>query len=585
MRKQLLAIYLGLMVLTLLVTYVFVANNVTAQYIAHERQQLADAAVLFASQNNDILPQEGKDLAQTYADHMGVRVTFISNEGENFGEVLFDTEVDPSEMANHGDREEVAAAVKNGEGFAVRKSPTTRKSYLYYAKQEVFYGDDIIILRFAKSAETLNAIQGTLTKTYVFLCFGIIVVGMLLFFLLSRSVFSPLHDLTSRIKQMEDKSTISFLPNYEDPHVDQLADSFNRLMVLLNENVDRLRQNNKELQNVFENVTSGLIMLDQSGRIRVINQPALDLLDIREDDSIDNFIYGLVRHPDLLIFLQESMASLERQDFEIAWENERVYYIQLSPLPMEDKPEEIMGTLIVIEDMTEIRSVDNMRKDFVANVSHELRTPLTTIRGFVETLLHDDLTNPTIIRKFLGIIEMEADRLQTMIFQLLYLSHLDNKVQDHDFVTIQLDKFMERFLYPIQEKIEEKGIAVSYEIVPDHLSYQGSENLLHQVLSNLVENALDYSQGTRITIRFEERPKGIFLEVEDDGIGIAKKDQPRIYERFYRVEKSRAQSKGGTGLGLAIVKHLVGNVGGRITLHSDLGKGTQFRVLLPYSHD
>lgn len=585
MRKRMLAIYLVLTCITLILSHSFVHRMVTDLYLENERQQLDHAAVLFASQNKSLSLKELIPKAHAYARDLEIRITLVSTEEASLGQVILDTEADAEDMVNHALREEIREALAAGEGSAVRQSATTQTTYLYTSYADQVLADQEVVLRLAKPIHNLTFISAKLRQTYLFLGIVLILGGMLVFGLLTSSVLRPLHDLSRRIRNMENKSAVTLLPKYEDPQVDQLADSFNKLVVLLSENVDRLRQNNQELKNIFENVKSGLLMLDRKGYIRVINQPAKDLLQIREGDSQHHLIYGIVRHPDLLEHLHKVTEDLERQEFEISWDNEMIYQIQLSPLEKENDPEEIIGILMVVEDVTDLRNVDNMRKDFVANVSHELKTPLTTIRGFVETLLNDDLSNPEIIRKFLGIIDTEADRLQTMIFQLLYLSKLDSKIQENDVTTIPIASFMDQFLYTMADQMAAKDMVVAYELIPEGLTYRGSENLLHQILLNLVENALSYSQGTRIDIRFSQKPNGLLLEVADDGVGIAKKEQSRIFERFYRVEKSRAQSKGGTGLGLAIVKHLVGNVGGQIKLQSDLGQGTRFIILLPHSYD
>lgn len=583
MRRQILTIFFGIMALTLLLSHSFITRTVSDLYTQNERQQLDRAAVLFASQNKDLALDQMQSQADAYATHLGMRITIISAQEGKLGEVLLDTEVDPEKMVNHAQREEVSHALKKGEGFTIRESTTTKTTYLYASYRYQIFDGQMVVLRLAKPVETLNQIQSELTTSYAILTIGLLLAGMLLFSFLTNSVLRPLNDLSSRIKGMEKQSAITLLPSYKDPQVDQLADSFNELMVLLDENVNKLRQNNQELENIFENVTSGLITMDQNGRIRVMNQPAEELLGFDEMACKDQPIYNLVRQPGFTKHMREVTELLEVQEFEIQWDNDLIYQIQLSPILKENNPLEVKGILMVIEDRTQLRNTDNMRKDFVANVSHELKTPLTTIRGFVETLLHDDLNNPAVIRKFLSIIDAEADRLQTMILQLLYLSKLDSKLQEKDVIKVSLAEYMEGFLIPLEDRIAEKAMTVSYEIKPENLVYQGSETLLHQVLSNLLENALSYSQGTHIDIRFSEKPNGLFLEVVDDGIGIAKKEQARIYERFYRVEKSRAQSQGGTGLGLAIVKHLVNNVGGKIKLKSDVGAGAHFMILLPFS--
>lgn len=573
-------IYLVLMAFIAITSTFLVSRTISATYIENERQKLDEAAVLFASQTYGQGEDVVKAKAKEYGQLLKMRITIISEDDSNLGKVFLDTDVSAESMENHAYREEVNQALQTGKGMSVRESKTTNTAYLYTAYSDFSIGDRNFVLRFAEPLASLNMFTHKIIVVNIAVLTGLIAVGFFIFHMLSSSVLRPLNDLSERIEDMEDKHTVGFLPKYNEGQIDQLANSFNKLMVILNEHVDQLQQNNKELAAIFENVKSGIVMLDPQAHVLVCNQQALDLFGVAAERFIDRRFFSNIRKPELIEAIRETIVEVKKQTLEIEWDNDMLYQIQLSPL-MKENNVDIMGVLIVVENITDLRTVENMRKDFVANVSHELKTPLTTIRGFTETLLNDDLDDPKIIRKFLTIIDNEANRLQLMIFQLLYLSKLDSKITHEDIISIRLEDFVERIKYNFADRFAEKNINLRFSIKPSDLLYEGSENLLTQILTNLIDNALEYSQGTYILVLFEQKDNYLRIVVEDDGVGIDKKEQLRIFERFYRVEKSRAQTKGGTGLGLSIVKHLAVNSGGSVEVESDVNQGCQFIVLLP----
>lgn len=573
-------IYGLLMILTVVFSTILISKEVTSIYIDNERQKLEEIAVLFASQNNDKPIEDLESAVADFSDSLDTRITIISSEPDALGEVLLDSSRDAQTMDNHKNREEIREALAGNSGMSIRESSSTHDTYLYRTFSDFTVDGKSAILRLAKPLHSMNLFTKQIVLINLMVLGGLFLIGLLIFNSLSSSVLQPLNDLSGRMKQMEDENSVSFLPKYREKQVDQLADSFNKLMLLLNENVDKLQQNNQELAAIFENVNSGLIVMDSEATVLMCNRPAVELLETTQEKFMKNRFFQNVRHPDLIEAVRSATSTMTKRTFEITWGNDSQYQIQLSPLHKAHNGH-IIGILMVIENITDLRSMENMRKEFVANVSHELRTPLTTIRGFVETLLHDDLDNPEIIRKFLNIIDTEANRLQQMIFQLLYLSKLDSKVAKEDKSEIVINDFVERLNYTFEEEAKEKSMAIRFRISPADLTYLGSENLLMQITGNLISNALQYSQAEAVDVTFSEEGNALRLEVVDDGIGIAKKEQARIFERFYRVEKSRAQSKGGTGLGLSIVKHLAANTGGSIDLISDTNEGSRFIVILP----
>jgi len=343
----------------------------------------------------------------------------------------------------------------------------------------------------------------------------------------------------------------------------------------LQEKIALLERESRKDQAVLNSMIEGVIVLAADTRIISLNPTVEKIFGIEARDAIGKLFLEAVRNNDLNELVSD---VLEKRDFiskeiSTAWPLKKYFEINASPI-LEDK--EIRGCLLVIHDITEIRKLETMRRDFVANVSHELKTPLTSIKGFIETLLEGALDDKENNRHFLEIIRDHANRLDSLTQDLLTLSYAESKEAQLDLNAVELKELADKVLLGFKAQVKKKNISIRNEI-PEGQIVQADRDKIEQVLTNLIDNALKFNREKGwVRIYSEEMHKSIKVYVEDSGAGIPEKDLPRIFERFYRVDKARSRELGGTGLGLSIVKHIVELHGGSVGVESTEGLGSKF---------
>lgn len=357
----------------------------------------------------------------------------------------------------------------------------------------------------------------------------------------------------------------------------------------LNEMVDRLRNNIREISSernkikaILASLTDAVVAVDQVGRVMFVNPAAEEMLKKREDEVVRKYLLEVIRNHEMDSLAKDILDKGGTREAELRLfpTSSRVFKVHGAPITTEQG--RIVGAVLSIRDITELRRLEQMRTEFVANVSHELRTPLTSIRGFVETLLEGALEDEKISRRFLTIINSEAQRLQQLIEDLLTLSRLEHQKPEKVVKGASLKKTLSRVLEVVGPLAQDKGVELKVEVPPDLPLLKFPENFLEQVLLNLLDNGIKYTQkGGSVTVAARREGTKVRVEVRDTGIGIPEESLPRVFERFYRVDKARSRELGGTGLGLSIVKHMVESHGGTVGVHSRVGQGSVFYFILP----
>ena len=339
-------------------------------------------------------------------------------------------------------------------------------------------------------------------------------------------------------------------------------------------------------QTILRAMQDGLLVVDKNLRITLVNQAfrklfglpeislATPLLDVVRDATVDRLIEETLRTGKAMqseLNLADSKTNSERD-------------VEISAVPIKDDADLTTGAVILFHDITQLKQTDKVRRDFVANVSHELRTPLSILRGYIETLLDNPQTSHEELSRILQVMERHSKRLGLLVDDLLSLAQLESRDTDLQLSDVQLAELFESVLRDWGKKLAEKQLKVVVDLSPDARTIRADETRLQEVVYNLLDNAVKYSrENGEVRLRAAQRGPEIVLSVEDNGIGIGKNDLPRIFERFYRVDKARSRELGGTGLGLAIVKHIAQLHGGRVEAESELGRGTTIRVILPNS--
>lgn len=371
---------------------------------------------------------------------------------------------------------------------------------------------------------------------------------------------------------------------YED-HIDEtgmLSASINILARNLQELMKAKESQQDRLTTLIENMGSGLILIDSRGYINLINRPYREIFSADPSEYLYKLYYEVIEHEEISQMVEEIFMTEQkvRKQVVLPLEIERRHF-EVYGVPIIGTNNVWKGILLVFHDITELKKLEQMRKDFVANVSHELKTPITSIKGFSETLLDGAMHDKGTLEAFLDIILKESDRLQVLIQELLDLSKIEQQGFKLTIGKVDLLQGITDVLEILRGKAEEKDITLELGQISENMVIEGDPDRIKQVLINLVSNAITYSpnHGT-ITISLFDKKEMVSIVVKDSGIGIEKSEIPRIFERFYRVDKARSRNSGGTGLGLAIVKHIIEAHKGNIEVTSVVGKGTTFTVRL-----
>lgn len=551
-------------IITLVViTVIFALVIVTSCFIGLVNiSTIKDAKETLAIYNECVVREDYKDskLLSLYKfkDNL-VRFTVINKEGE----VIFDNEI--TKLDNHNNRQEIIDAFKNGSGSSVRYSESLSTSMVYVATKI----DDNTVIRSSVPVNSIRVFTSGTLKYYIAIILLVFVLSLFLAVKLVKIIVYPINELQKVTSKIEngDLNKRAIIYNYDE--IGFLAQTFNNIADQLEIRIiDSLDKKNK-LEAILESMESGVIAIDNNENIILINSYSQKLFDLKED-NIGKKISDCIIDYDLINFIRE-IPEIGTKEIKLFHPIERELRVKKSPII--NYLNNSIGIVITVQDITDIKRLENMRSEFVANVSHELKTPLTSIKGFSETLRYVDDSETK--NKFLDIIDKESERLTNLINDILILSNIENihKMESEYF---NPGDVIENVLDMVKSQAYKKSIIIKYN---DCFNSEilGSKDKFHQLAVNLIENAIKYSNENgvvKIDLTLEEQY--FVFKVKDNGIGIPKNDIPRIFERFYIVDKSR--STRGTGLGLAIVKHIVKLFNGEISVKSKVGIGSTFTV-------
>ncbi|MDS1030306.1 ATP-binding protein [Bacillota bacterium LX-D] len=522
-------------------------------------------------------PQELNKLVLELGQKTGARVTIISPQGR----VLADSAADYRKMENHLHRPEVQTALQKGLGVETRYSFTQKENLLYIAK--TFQGHNQLkgIIRLAIPLSKAYRVPAAMNRILSFSIFFATLTALVLSFIFARWLSIPLKEITLAAKRMA-TGDFNFKINYRsDDEIGQLALNINDMAASLQEKVAELSFEKNRMETVVNYIVSGVILLNREGEILLINPKAAEIFGVEARKVLGRHNLSATHHYHLDEKAREALAAGEvlTTDLQTILPEEKSFLAYFVPLPRERNKQEV---LIVLHDITSLRQLEQMRVEFVANASHELRSPLTAIKGFAETLLDGALEDADLRQRFVQIINREAERLDRLVKDLLDLARIESKKIKMDIHPFELKSLVDQVQTEFSKQLREKGIFFKENLPADLPKVYGDRDWLHQVLINLIDNSIKYtSKDGVIEVKAMLKDNELMIEVKDSGQGIPKKDLPRIFERFYRVDKARSRELGGTGLGLSIVKHIIESHGGKIGVSSELGRGTTIHFTLP----
>jgi len=511
----------------------------------------------------------------------GARVTLIATDGRVVGESERSAE-DLGSLENHRDRPEVRAALQGRGGRDLRHSATLRAPLLYVALPVRDAGRVIGVLRLALPLSAVTTSYAALHE--VMLAGGAValVVALGIGVFVAGRVTRPVVDMQSIARQMSQGNFRVRAPTRSTDEIGTLGRSLNVMATRLREKIEDLEQEQAKVTAILDGMVEGVIAVDGHEHIVLMNERARAIFGLGPARGERKPFLEVIRNADLHEVFRASRGAapgaVERREISLTAPAGRVLQVHGVPLSLAGGE---TGVVIVLHDVTELRRLEHVRTEFVANVSHELRTPLTAIHGYVETLLGGALEEPEHARKFLEIVHRQTERLGRLINDLTDLSNIELGKVSLRLTPTSLDEVLDSVMAVMLPRARAGGLAVSVKTPPELPLVIADHDRLAQILINLVDNAVKYTaSGGTVTIRAAAAAGMVEVSVEDTGMGIPASDLPRLTERFYRVDKARSRDLGGTGLGLAIVKHLVLAHGGELGIASEPGRGTTVRFAL-----
>ena len=580
--KRLLVLYSIVFILVLLVTDWTLSHFLQKRDLLQLQSSLTRQSVIIRELAIPLL-NDNKRLQEQIkktALEANIRITVIDPQGTVLADSSESLDQLP-QMDNHRTRPEVAVALRKETGMSIRYSLTLKARMLYLAIPVLDHEKIMGVVRTAMPVTRVDEILASVRWPVMFTA----IIGILIV-LIAGILFS--HRLTKRICRITSVAERYAREDWSDKilmdgrdELKMLSDTMNQMAASLRSRIEDLESEKDKLSAILLNMNEGVIAVSRRKECIMANPAAEKIFGLTSAGNQGKSLIEMTRHPQIERIVDRAFQEKKNISDEIQISGKIKKILQVGVIVLGAHTRDI-GGILVFHDMTELRRLESVRKEFVANVSHELRTPLTSIKGFIETLLNGNLKDPAITEKFLKIVSEEADRLGRLVEEILMLGEIEQGAAPLKKETIDVSSMLPTILERFRTQIQEKKIEVENRISGKPLQLVGDKDKIHQVFVNLIDNAIKFNKlKGKIVLSADQKPEGVTITIEDTGIGIPEEDQRRIFERFFRVDKARSKELGGTGLGLAIVKHILEAHGGHAICQSTPGQGSRFSVFFP----
>ena len=585
---QLFPSYLLITIISLTAVAWYASSAIRDFYLDQTVLELEARARLFEgpiAEHMDPLDVSAIDrLAKSAGKRSSTRFTVILPTGLVAGDSL----EDPADMDNHADRPEFLDALKENRGASLRNSITLGEDLMYVAVPIKKGSQNIAVIR---ASFPISAVDNALRSIQLKVLLAGLVMALfsaVLSLVVSRQITRPIEQIrkwaesiakgAGSVKMGRPKPSVHFAEEIEG-----LSESLSLMAEELRRQIEQMARQQNEMKAVFSSMTEGVIAFDMEERILSMNQAAAGILKCNLGTARGRNIREVARNTALHQFVSDTLSGRDSIEADIPTIPDGEGLLNGHGTILRDESGTQIGALVVLNDVTRLRRLENIRRDFVSNVSHEIKTPITAIKGFVETLRDGAMKNPEDAERFLGIIEKHVDRLEAIIEDLLNLSKIEQESEKTGISLVE-----SRMLDILQNALQICHVAIADKKIEletfcaDAVMASVDPTLLEQAVVNLLDNAVKYSDtGGTIRLAVSKEKGSLVIAVQDHGCGISKKHLPRLFERFYRVDRARSRQLGGTGLGLAIVKHIVQAHGGDVTVESTPGNGSTFSIRVP----
>lgn len=555
MKKKIIVTNVIIVVFALLILFLSGISITKSIYKKQAEERIIDVANIYA-ENFTSSDKVVKNVPKDY------RVTVVDKSGK----VLSDSETtDVSNMENHIDREEIVAALHGKPVAVTRRSDTTNKDMVYSAVKVDLSADDYVFVRVSTPVDSVNLYATSTILPNFYVLIAAIIAAVILSVVLTKSLVKPMAEIKNSLIALNNGTFTPSTPSEKDPEINKMLSEINDIGEKLSDTITTVSEDNKKLDYILNNVSDGIVVITANGNIEVMNDNAKLVFDVKNDAISSNYTV-LSANEKFISAVSDAVNERINKVFEFTTAAHDVYLTSIRCL-------DGGMTIIVLSDITAVKHGEEIRSEFFANASHELKTPLTAIKGFNDVIGMKSKDDD--IRTFSSKIDKEVNRVVSLIDDMLNLSKLETTktpiVEKVDLVAVAYDaeESISALARDKNVNIEISGEG-TVEIEKDHA---------YELVKNLMENAVRYNEdGGHVFVSVDEKADKVTLKVKDDGIGIDEENQSRIFERFYRVNKSRSRETGGTGLGLSIVKHVAELYGAKLTLASTLGAGTEITV-------
>ena len=581
--RRLFLAYLWAPVIVLLSIGWYGSDIVRQLYLDHMKSDLEARARLCGKQVDDLLTQNQQSAIDPLCKALGraadTRITVVAASGQ----VLGDSNASPADMDDHRKREEISDAIASGYGWSIRYSNTEQEETIYVAVALKQGGRTTAVVRTSLPLATLNNTLAAIRSRIAI----VVLLGILLHavttLLISRRMSRPLETIRLGAERFASGDLQHRLRVADATEIGALADTLNRMAAQLDERIQTVVRQQNEREAMLSSMEEGMLAVDNDGTILSVNEACAVLLGVEQEKLPGRSVYEAIRKVDVLRFVESALAGTSSVEGEIPIRGLQDRWVSAHGTALHDPQRGKIGVLVVLHDITRLRHLEEVRRDFVANVSHELRTPITSIKGFLETLADGALDDKENALRFLQIVLRQVNRLDAIIGDLLLLSRIERSADGQliEVASEPIRPVLQAAIEMCEKNASDKAVKIELTC-PENLTGEINAALLEQAVVNLLDNAIKYSNAASvIEVSAAGEATEIVICVKDHGCGIEAQHLPRLFERFYRVDKARSRELGGTGLGLAIVRHIVLAHRGTVSVESTVGVGSVFRLRLP----
>jgi len=584
--KRIIITYLILAPLLLVSLELYLSSAIKGNYISNLKESLIIQARVIADQIPVSPTQNLDDFCKRYKEKTGARVTIIDSSGR----VLGDSDELSEKMENHSNRPEIKDTEISDIGSSLRYSSTLKKD-LFYLAIAIHNDSDKKFLRLSRPLHDVEKAMNTIRIRIIIASLAVSFVVILFGLIQTRRITKSVEEITDFSKEVAEGNFRKRLFLKEKGELGELGKNISNMAQELSTRLKQSEEEKRKIETILKNMSDGLILTDTKGVILLSNTAIKNLLGIQSDIEGKTLMEAL-RNAELMEIIESVVERRKRILREIEITRPRELYLMATATPFySSTPEkDLPGVVLTFHDITRLRKLEEIRKDFVANVSHEIKTPITAIKGFAETLLEGALDDRENAQKFLETIKNHSERLNSLVSDLLTLSRIELGDIQIEKKSVNLNEVSDAVFTTLEGKARKKGLYLKKELSSEFDDIQADRDRLIQILLNLIDNGIKFTKEGGVTVKVkseklksegQEERNVVEISVEDTGIGIPKKHLARLGERFYRVDRARSRELGGTGLGLAIVKHLVNALGWEMKIESTEGLGTIVRLICP----